>query len=211
MRESGIGKAGIGTRKSEIVQLPTPDSRLPFILEIGTEELPVADVDAAHAQLAEQIPALLDELHLEHGDVRVFSTPRRLVVSVANLSPRQPDREDLIKGPPADKAIDVSRTGSPTYLPAALGFAKKNGVNTKDLQVREENGGKYVFAVVKQKGRSTPEVLAEALPNLVASIKFEKSMKWNESGVVFSLSDSLVCGDARRSGDSIRVCWRCFK
>ena len=67
-----------------------------------------------------------------------------------------------------------------------MGFAKKNGVNTKDLEVREQDGGKYVFAVVKQKGRPTPEVLAEALPKLVESIKFEKSMKWNESGVAFS-------------------------
>ena len=152
------------------------------MLEIGVEELPANDVDTAHAYLTTRVPALLDELHLEHGDVRIFSTPRRLVVSIANLSPRQPDREDLVKGPPADKAFDKNGIASP----AALGFAKKNGVDTKDLQVREENGGKYVFAVVKQKGRSTPEVLSEALPKLVESIKFEKSMKWNDSGVAFS-------------------------
>ena len=132
--------------------------------------------------LTTRVPALLDELHLEHGDVRIFSTPRRLVVSIANFSPCQPDREDLVKGPPADKAFDKNGIASP----AAIGFAKKNGVDTKDLEVREENGGKYVFAMVKQSGRSTPEVLSEALPKLVESIKFEKSMKWNESGVAFS-------------------------
>jgi glycyl-tRNA synthetase len=153
-----------------------------FLLEIGTEELPAADVDAAHAQLVERVPALLDELNLTHGEVRVFSTPRRLAVAIDSLSPRQPDREDLVKGPPADKAFDKSGVA----LPAAMGFAKKNGVNTKDLQVREEGGGKYVFAVVKQTGRPTPEVLVEALPKLIESIKFEKSMRWNESGVAFS-------------------------
>jgi glycyl-tRNA synthetase len=67
-----------------------------------------------------------------------------------------------------------------------MGFAKKNGINVENLQVREEGGGKYVFAIVKQKGRPTPEVLAEALPKLVESIKFEKSMRWNDSGVFFS-------------------------
>ncbi len=41
-----------------------------------------------------------------HGDVRIFTTPRRLVVSIDSLSPNQPDREDLVKGPPADKAFD---------------------------------------------------------------------------------------------------------
>src|SRR5215211_556287 len=62
-----------------------------FILEIGVEELPADDVDMAQAQLSTRVPALLDELHLDHGDVRIFATPRRLVVSVADLSPNQPD------------------------------------------------------------------------------------------------------------------------
>jgi len=158
-----------------------------FILEIGVEELPAGDVDMAHAQLTQRIPTLLDELHLDLGDVRIFATPRRIVVSIDSLSPNQPDREDLVKGPPSDKAI-VGQIGNLSYTPAAQGFAKKNGVKVEDLQVREDAqaGGKYVFAVVKQKGRPTPEVLAEALPKLVESIKFEKSMRWNDSGVSFS-------------------------
>ncbi|MBN2118612.1 MAG: glycine--tRNA ligase subunit beta [Anaerolineales bacterium] len=178
-------------QKAELPKIPAFDN-LPsaFLLEIGTEELPADDVDTAHAQLVARVPALLEELNLAHGDVRVFSTPRRLVVSIDSLLPRQPDREDLVKGPPADKAFDKDGIASP----AALGFAKKNGVNTRDLVVREEGGGKYVFAVVKQTGRPTPEVLAEALPKLIEGIKFEKSMRWlpasrragNESGVAFS-------------------------
>lgn len=153
-----------------------------FLLEIGTEELPASDVDSAREQLTARIPTLLSDLRLAHGDVRIFSTPRRIAVSIDSLSPNQPDREDLVKGPPADKAFD--KNGNAT--PAAQGFAKKNGVDVKDLQVREENGGKYVFAVVKQKGRPAPEVLAEALPRLIAEIKFEKSMRWNETGIFFS-------------------------
>jgi glycyl-tRNA synthetase len=156
-----------------------------FLLEIGVEELPANDVDSAHAYLVTRIPTLLDELRLDHKDVRIFTTPRRLVVSIDSLSPNQPDREDLVKGPPADKAI-VSRDNISTYTPAAVGFAKKNNIDTKDLEIREQDGGKYVFAVVKQKGRPTPEVLAEALPKLVESLKFEKSMRWNDSGAAFS-------------------------
>ena len=155
-----------------------------LLFEIGVEELPASDVDSAYEQLTQRIPTLLNELHLEHGSIRIFTTPRRLVLSIDSLSPNQPDREDLVKGPPADKAFDKDGIA----LPAGMGFAKKNGVDTKALEVREDAqaGGKYVFAVVKQKGRPTPEVLAEALPKLVESIKFEKSMRWNDSGVAFS-------------------------
>ncbi len=131
-------------------------------------------MDTALTQLRERVPALLKELSLEHGPIKIEGTPRRLVVFIEALSPRQPDREDLVKGPPADKAFDKDGIA----LPAAMGFAKKNNVNTKDLQIREEGGGKYVFAVVSQKGRQTSEVLVEALPKLVEGIKFEKSMRW---------------------------------
>ncbi len=159
--------------------IPHPSS---FILEIGVEELPANDVDSAYEQLSQRIPTLLNELRLEHGDVRIFTTPRRMVVSIDSLSPNQPDREDLVKGPPADKAFD--KDGKPTQ--AALGFAKKNNLDPATLEAREIDGGKYVAAVVKQKGRPTPEVLVDALPKLVESIKFEKSMRWNDSGVAFS-------------------------
>ncbi|MGD8404102.1 MAG: glycine--tRNA ligase subunit beta [Anaerolineales bacterium] len=162
--------------KSEVL------SPMPFLLEIGTEELPHGDVEAMLTQLRERVPAWLDELRLEYGPVRVEATPRRAAVYVENLSPNQPDLEELVKGPPADKAFDPSGVA----LPPAMGFAKKNGVNTKDLEVREIDGGKYVVAVVKQTGRPAPEVLAEALPELVAGINFTKSMRWNESGVAFS-------------------------
>ena len=67
-----------------------------------------------------------------------------------------------------------------------MGFAKKNNIDPSSLEVREEGNNKYVFALVKQTGRPTPEILAEALPKLVADIKFEKSMRWNESAVAFS-------------------------
>ena len=171
------------TSKPNYSPVSSPQS---LLFEIGVEELPASDVDTAHEHLTTRIPTLLKELYLDHGNIRIFSTPRRIVVSIDSLSPNQPDREDLVKGPPADKAIDVSRIANPTYTQAAMGFAKKNGVKVEDLQIREQDGGKYVFAVVKQKGRPTPEVLAEALPKLVESIKFEKSMRWNDSGVAFS-------------------------
>jgi glycyl-tRNA synthetase len=177
-----LREKGIANKKLSAPELTISNSPLPFLLEIGVEELPASDVDSALTQLRERIPLWLDELRLEHGSVRIHATPRRLAVSIENLSPNQPDRDDLVKGPPADKAFDKNGIASP----AAMGFAKKNGVDTKDLQVKEENGGKYVFALVKQKGRSAPEVLAEALPKLVESIKFEKSMRWNDSGVAFS-------------------------
>jgi len=165
-------------RQSKI-ELAAPAS---FILEIGVEELPAHDVESALNQLRERVPLWLNNLRLEHGPVRIHATPRRLAVFVENLAPAQPDREELVKGPPAERAFDKDGIATP----AALGFAKKNGVEIKDLQTREIDNGKYVVAIIRSKGRPTPEVLAEALPDFIAKISFIKTMRWNASGVAFS-------------------------
>ena len=154
----------------------------PFLLEIGTEELPAADLESARSQLEALIPALFDDLHLEHGSIRILATPRRLVVSVESVASEQPDREQVIKGPPADRAYDDQ--GKPTR--AAEGFARSKGIQVEDLQVQEIDGGRYVVAVVHQTGRPAMDVLAEAMPGLIAALHFEKTMRWNKSNVAFS-------------------------
>ncbi|HVN54685.1 MAG TPA: glycine--tRNA ligase subunit beta [Anaerolineaceae bacterium] len=172
----------IGRPEIEQTSTLAAASSNPFLLEIGTEELPAADLDSALAQLRESVPAWLNELRLEHGEVSVLGTPRRLVVFVENLAGRQADRTTLVKGPPAERAYDTS--GQPTR--AAEGFARGRGIAVDDLQVREMDGGRYVTAEVFEAGRPTTQVLSEALPGLAAGIHFDKSMRWNSSGVSFS-------------------------
>ncbi|MGE5223533.1 MAG: glycine--tRNA ligase subunit beta, partial [Omnitrophica WOR_2 bacterium] len=154
----------------------------PLLLEIGTEELPAGDLANAMEQLRLRTPALLDELRLSHGEVHILGTPRRLVVSVENMAPRQADLEQVVKGPPAARAFDAS--GAPTK--AAEGFAKSKGVAPADLQVREMDGGKYVVARVFAAGRPAAQVLAESLPGLVATLRFDKTMRWNSTNASFS-------------------------
>ena len=162
--------------------VPFPTSPAPLLVEIGTEELPHGDLEDALAQLQVAVSALLDEQRLTHGEVRILGTPRRLVVFIEDLAPAQPDREDLVKGPPASRAFDSA--GAPTK--AAEGFARSKGLQPSDLEVREMDGGEYVVAVIQQKGRSTPEILAEQLPELIAGLSFGKSMRWNFTNVAFS-------------------------
>ncbi len=158
------------------------NSVAPFLLEIGTEELPAGDLEAALEQLKHRVPVLLAELRLAHGPLQVWGTPRRLVVWVQNLAGVQTDLEQVIKGPPANRAYDI--LGQPTV--AAEGFARSKGVALTDLEVREIDGGKYVVAVVHQAGRNAVAALAEALPGLIGGLKFDKPMRWNSTNVVFS-------------------------
>lgn len=153
-----------------------------FVLEIGSEELPADDLTLAVRQLRTLVPAFLDGLRLPYEGITVAGTPRRLAVVVNDLAPRQTDLATVVKGPPADRAYDAA--GEPTK--AALGFARSRGVPVAELEIVEEKGGRYVTAVVRETGRPAGEVLAENLAELVSQIKFEKSMRWNESGISYS-------------------------
>lgn len=176
-------KPSASPEQPSISQLsPEPGLAQDFLLEIGTEELPAADMNQALAQLREKIPALLDDLRLARGAVQVMGTPRRLVVYVHGLAGSQPDRTVTVKGPPAVRAFDAA--GQPTK--AAEGFARGRGIAVSDLQVREIDGGSYVVAELHEIGRSALQVLAEVLPEWIAGVKFDKTMRWNASGVAFS-------------------------
>src|SRR5690606_30363315 len=159
-----------------------PQEPADFLFEIGVEEMPAEDVDDALAQLQEAAPKLFDDLRLAHEGVEVHATPRRLVIMAKKVAPRQPDRELVARGPSADKAFDAD--GKPTK--AAEGFARSKGISVDALRIEDLEGGRYVVATVHETGRPAVDVLAEALPNVVAGIKFGKSMRWNASGVAFS-------------------------
>lgn len=161
---------------------PPPVAAADVLIEIGIEELPAADVAAALKQARQSAPALFAELRLVCDDLRIYATPRRIVVTARACQPRQTDQEFLAKGPPAERAFDAD--GRPTQ--AALGFARSKGLDVTDLQVRAIDGGRYVTAKVRQTGRPTTEALAEKLPQFVAGLKFGKSMRWNETGAVFA-------------------------
>jgi glycyl-tRNA synthetase len=164
------------------VQFAQSEAAQTFLLEIGSEELPVSDLDSAIAQLETAVPTLLKKARLSYDRVEIDGTPRRLAVLVHGLAGRQPNLETVAKGPPADRAFDAD--GNPTK--AAIGFARGKGVAVIDLEIVEEGGKRYVTAVVRENGRPAAAVLAEQLPELIASLKFERSMRWNSSNISYS-------------------------
>ncbi|MEX1071563.1 MAG: glycine--tRNA ligase subunit beta [Anaerolineales bacterium] len=178
----GAGLKPARTPAKKSVRMAGPKEAADFILEIGTEELPPSDLTSAIKQLQEAAKALLDHQNLKHGDIEVSGTPRRLVVHVKKLAPKQADVDMVVKGPPAARAFGAD--GTPT--PAAEGFARGQGVAVSALKIEEIDGGKYAVARVHKKGQSTVEVLAAKLPELIAGLRFEQSMRWNASGVAFA-------------------------
>lgn len=104
-------------------------------------------------------------------------TPRRLVLEVGSPATCEADLEEVVKGPALSAAYDAS--GRPTE--AAVRFAKGKGVAVEGLTRGDGPKQKHVAAVVRRRGLPAIEVLAASLPAFVASLKFERSMRWNSS------------------------------
>jgi len=169
--------------KPSVTEMPAVGSSPhELLVEVGVEELPHDDLDAALAQLQERVPAMLGEARLGYERLEVSGTPRRLVFAVHGLAVRQEDDVSVVKGPPAKVAFDAE--GRPTR--AAEGFARRHGLDPEQLEVAELDGGSYVVVRTHTEGRGAGEVLAQVLPELIASLRFVQSMRWDASGVFFS-------------------------
>ena len=165
-----------GTPKVFEVNYPNPkEEHLDFLLEIGTEEIPAFYNEPALHQIEESIKSILTKNRLDSGEVCVLGTPRRMTLSVAKVSTRQPDRIVEVMGPAKKSAFDES--GKPTK--AAEGFARKYGTVASELKIKSTERGEYVYLFVSEKGKLAIEVLTEEIPQMISSLNFPKSMHFS--------------------------------
>ena len=150
--------------------------------EIGTEEMPAFDLHATTTKLGGLACAALDAAKIPHGDVSVYTTPRRLIVVVAEVPEATEAAVEVFRGPAAKIAFDEN--GEPTK--AAIGFARGKGVAPESLERRDENGVEYVYAVKETPSVDVASLLPELLGNLITSIQWPKSQRWGSRREQFS-------------------------
>jgi glycyl-tRNA synthetase beta chain len=151
-----------------------------FLLEVGTEELPASFVGDALQQWQARIAPDLTEQFLEPESIRFYGTPRRLAILIEGLPDRQPDRQEEVKGPPAQAAF---KDGQPTK--AATGFARSRGVEVDALEVRETDKGAFVFVNQSIPGKPTPEILTELVPQWILELEGKRFMRWGDGDLRF--------------------------
>ncbi len=150
--------------------------------EIGTEELPAFDLHAATGKLGGLAASAFDAAKIPHGDIAVYSTPRRLIVVVSDVPEATEASVEEFRGPAAKIAFDEN--GEPTK--AAVGFARGKGVDPATLERRDENGTEYVYAVKQTPSLDVAALLPDLLGNLITAIPWPKSQRWGSRHEQFS-------------------------
>ncbi len=143
----------------------------PFLLEIGTEEVPDWMIPPALENLRNLFQKLLADNGLAGEVTRMDATPRHLVLRAEGLPLKQKSKTEVVIGPPVSAGEK-----------AAEGFARKQGAGLADLKTVKTPKGEYYSNKRKVEGRQTVDILAEALPDLILKIHFPKTMYWTGKG-----------------------------
>jgi glycyl-tRNA synthetase beta chain len=147
-----------------------------LLIEIGVEELPAGWMPDLTRQLKDAVEARLRGMRMAPDvPVETFSTPRRLTARIGRIPERQEDLDEEVTGPPVSAAFTPS--GEPT--PAALGFARKQGLAFEALERKETAKGTYLLARRRQRGKSAVDALPDLLAGLLRDLAFPKQMHWD--------------------------------
>ncbi|MEZ5755025.1 MAG: glycine--tRNA ligase subunit beta [Paracoccaceae bacterium] len=138
-----------------------------LLIELFSEEIPARMQGKAATDLKKLVTDGLVEAGLTYASAGAFSTPRRLVLSVEELTAEsKPVREER-KGPRVDAPV------------AALeGFLRSTGLTKDQLELREDKKAQVYFAVVEKPGRAADAIVAEVLEGVIRNFPWPKSMRW---------------------------------
>lgn len=154
-----------------------------LLIELFSEEIPARMQGKAADDLRKLVTDGLVEAGLTYEGAAAFSTPRRLALSIENLTAEsKPVREER-KGP---------RTDAPAQ--AIEGFLRSTGLSLEQLEARDEKKGQVYYAVIEKQGRKAAEIIAEVLENAIRNFPWPKSMRWGSGSLKWVRPlHSIIC------------------
>lgn len=138
-----------------------------LLIELFSEEIPARMQARAADDLKRLVTGGLVEAGLTYASAGAFATPRRLALSVHDLTAASPTTREERKGP---------RTDAPQQ--AIDGFLRSTGLTLDRLERRAEKKGEAFYAVVERPGRPAAEIVAEVLEATIRDFPWPKSMRW---------------------------------
>ena len=152
-----------------------------LLMEIGTEELPPKALKKLSAAFTQEIVDGLSKSGLQHAAVQSYASPRRLAVLVPDLIVAQADKEAVRRGP----ALAAAFKEDGCATPAAMGFAKSNGVKVEDLEKLETPEGAWLIFRKLEKGQATATLLPGIVQAALDALPIPKRMRWGNSSAQF--------------------------
>ena len=162
-----------------------------LLLELFSEEIPARMQKQAAEDLRRLVTNALVDAGLTYEGAVAFATPRRLALSVHELTARSSDVTEEKKGP---------RVGAPQK--AIEGFLKSAGLaSIGEAKIQSDKKGDFYVASVTKPGRAAEAIVAETVPAIIRSFPWPKSMRWGRRSAP---SDSPFAGNDADGTASLR-------
>jgi glycyl-tRNA synthetase beta chain len=156
-------------------------SKVDFLVELGTEELPPKSLLNLSEAFQAGIEAGLADQQLSFNSIEPFAAPRRLAVLVKGLDSHQPNRNEEKLGPNVAAAYD--KEGNPSK--AAEGFARSCGVEFSDLVTVETDKGPRLAYTKHVIGMASEALLPSIVSKSLDDLPIAKRMRWGASHTQF--------------------------
>ena len=140
-----------------------------FFLELYSEEIPHGLQINVRKQIHELILKELNENNIKFKGFDIFSTPKRLIVFIENITLNQKIESQEVKGPKVgcnDQALE--------------GFLKSKNAIKEDLIQKSTDKGEFYFVKLPAKTLLTSDILRKKLPSILQTINWKKSMRWSD-------------------------------
>lgn len=152
-----------------------------FVFEIGMEEMPAGFLPALEEQSGNLFAEQLRGNYIAYSEIQVASTPRRLVVDITGLALEQDLQEEIVIGPPKNRAYDEQ--GELTK--AGQGFVRSQGLREDQLFIESRDRGEYLAAKKSLGGGRTESQLPQICTEIIRKLLFPKKMRWEATGFGF--------------------------
>jgi glycyl-tRNA synthetase beta chain len=153
----------------------------PLLLEIGTEELPPKALDELADTLARGINEELGVLNFASGGTKVFCSPRRMAVHVADVDAASRRTRTQLKAVPVKVGWDANRQPTPALLKKAAQLGVDAGAFKPD--------GEGANAMLACDAEIGGEPLAQQLPGMIERalkrLPIPKPMRWGDHDYAF--------------------------
>ena len=139
-----------------------------LLIELFSEEMPPNLQISARENLLNNFINFFDKENIKYDkNFFALSTPNRLVICFKHINNNIIKKSEEIRGPNTN-ASDL----------ALKGFFKSNKISKDKIYKKKTDKGEFYFLKSPEKKVKTVYLLEENIPQLLASIKWKKSMKW---------------------------------
>lgn len=159
------------------------------LLEIGTEEIPAKLAPEIHHKLEKKTKEIMSEYRIPVEKTEVYGAPRRLAILLKGIGEYQKKKVEEIKGPPEN--IAYNDEGKPTK--ALEGFARNQNIEIDELEIRDTENGRYIFAVIEREKKKVIDLLSHVFPEIIKNLNFSKAMRWGTQKMAFIRPIHWIC------------------